>query len=593
LRVRHEKASVPHAVAICGLGGTGKSQLALKYAEDKKEQYNPILWIDATDEEAVRSSFERCAAELGLAVDRAEKQASAVVNAAALQIVLRWLHDRIEADDEWLVIIDNADDLSWGIKKIIPKGERGSILITSRDNRSPMLLPRGCELIQVGPMSPLEGAALLLHHLSWDADSAPETIQQRCSEVAEKLGYLPLAIDLAGAYIGNDPVPEQALTQYLADYDTHRDELLQMDNFRGLLQTEKTVWTVWDTTLERITNDYGLQPGLLLTFLAYFKGNIIQDEMFRLASLGMTAVDGELDDEAGEGIPTELRKFVTLDRSKWDSFLYRQSCDVLLRYSLLQRVDGEWAGVTMHSLVQWRAVQGDRSRPWGWWYTVLMLAACFQFIEEQSQPEFRRHLMMHFPDASAVYAKGDKDKRYEIFIGVTLGRVYYDEGRWEEAEKLFVQVMETRKTKLGADHPLTLTSIANLASTYKNQGRWEEAERLFVQVMEILKIKLGVDHPSTLTSMGNLALTYRNQGRWEAAEKLEAQVMETSKTKLGADHPDTLRGMGNLAFTWNSQGRHSDALALMKECVHAQQRVFGKEHPYTLSSLATLEEWSS
>ncbi|KZL85290.1 kinesin light chain 3, partial [Colletotrichum incanum] len=83
--------------------------------------------------------------------------------------------------------------------------------------------------------------------------------------------------------------------------------------------------------------------------------------------------------------------------------------------------------------------------------------------------------------------------------------------------------METSKTKLGADHPDTLSSMANLASTFWNQGRWEEAEKLEVQVMETRKMKLGADHPSTLSSMANLASTYRNQGRWEEAEKLEVQ----------------------------------------------------------------------
>ena len=76
--------------------------------------------------------------------------------------------------------------------------------------------------------------------------------------------------------------------------------------------------------------------------------------------------------------------------------------------------------------------------------------------------------------------------------------------------------------------------MANLASTFWNQGRWEEAEKLFVQVMETSKTKLGADHPDTLTSMANLASTYKNQGRWEEAEKLQVQVMETRKTKLGA-----------------------------------------------------------
>ena len=71
---------------------------------------------------------------------------------------------------------------------------------------------------------------------------------------------------------------------------------------------------------------------------------------------------------------------------------------------------------------------------------------------------------------------------------------------WPITEELFVQVIETSKTKLGADHPNTLTCMANLALTYWSQGRWKDAEELFVQVIETRKTKLGADHPKTLTT---------------------------------------------------------------------------------------------
>ena len=77
------------------------------------------------------------------------------------------------------------------------------------------------------------------------------------------------------------------------------------------------------------------------------------------------------------------------------------------------------------------------------------------------------------------------------------------------------------KKLLGAEHPDTLTAMANLASTYRNQGRWNEAEQLEVQVMDMRKKLLGAEHPHTLTFMGNLASTYRNQGWWNEAEQLE------------------------------------------------------------------------
>ncbi|CAG8067062.1 unnamed protein product [Penicillium nalgiovense] len=591
LQIRHESASVPFAVTLHGLGGAGKSQLALKFTESNVNRFNPILWIDATREETVRSSFIRCAAELGLPEEQEKQQSTTLVDDRVIQGVLRWLRDRTEMDDEWLVIVDNADDFTWGLKKLMPKGTRGKIVITSRDDQSQKLIDRGCEQIRVDVMSPREARLVLMRHLSDDIDLLPESVQADCDEVANKLEYLPLALDLAGAYIGNSIAPEQSVRQYLEDYEKHRDQLLQMDHLRGLSPTERTVWTVWDTTLEKIEMEYTqLQPGLLLTFLAHFQGTIVQDEMFRLASLGMSAVV----DEFGEGVSTEVRMFLPETEGKWDNFTYRHSIDVLARYSLIQRVHGEWPGTIMHSLVQWRAIHRDQSQQWQWWYTKFVLAACSQIQEEAHQPQFRRHLILHVPDVRNIDLSCINNiEMGDIFIWRTLARVHYDEGRWAEAEQLRVQVVEMSKTKLGGDHPGTLTSMANLASTFWNQGRWGEAEQLEVQVMEKRKTKLGEDHPSTLTSMANLASTYRNQGRWKDAEQLEVQVMETRKTKLGEDHPDTLLSMANLAFTWKSSGHDAEARSLLRECLTKQTQTLGLHHHTTLSNSETLLAWET
>jgi hypothetical protein len=109
--------------------------------------------------------------------------------------------------------------------------------------------------------------------------------------------------------------------------------------------------------------------------------------------------------------------------------------------------------------------------------------------------------------------------------------------------------------------------------------------------METSKKVLGVDHPSTLTSMANLASTFWNQGRWKEAEELDVAVMETSKKVLGVDHPDTLTTMNNLAFTLKGQGRDEKALALMEDCVQKQKRILVPDHPFTTSSQATLNQW--
>ncbi|KAK4667919.1 LOW QUALITY PROTEIN: uncharacterized protein QC764_0111100 [Podospora pseudoanserina] len=582
LHIRHEKASVPYAVSVYGLGGVGKSQLALDYAEKHKLDYNPILWIDATDEETVRSSFKICAAELGLTVEGGENQGS-IITDAGVRAVLRWLCDRSEADDEWLLIVDNADDVSWGIQKVMPRGNRGRVIITSRDEQSTKLVGGTCESVRVGDMSPPEGRALLLRHLQLDEELAPGGIKDDCDRVVKKLEFLALAIDIAGAYIGSHSPSDKALQRYLADYERHRDELLQMDFFRGLLATEKTVWTVWDTTLEKIAmENKGMQPDILLTFLAHFKGGITRMRCFVwpvLAWKKSRLIWGKR--RAKECPLNSNNSFHSLETNGMIFDISRAAVHC-------SRVDGGWAGVTMHGLVRWRAMLSHRSRPWRQWYMVFVLAACCQNIEEE-QPEFRRQLVGHLPD---IHGNNGQEReyflRYQSFIGATIGRIYYDEGRWEEAEKLFVQVMETSKTKLGADHPDTLTSMANLASTFWNQGRLEEAEKLFVQVMETRKTKLGADHPSMLTSMANLASTYRNQGRWEEAEKLEVQVMETRKTKLGADHPSTLTTMANLASTFWNQGRWEEAEKLEVQVMETQKTKLGADHPDTLTSMANL-----
>ncbi|CAI7635278.1 unnamed protein product [Penicillium discolor] len=156
-----------------------------------------------------------------------------------------------------------------------------------------------------------------------------------------------------------------------------------------------------------------------------------------------------------------------------------------------------------------------------------------------------------------------------------------NQGRWEEAEQLEVQVMETRKMTLGGEDSSTLTSMANLASTYRNQGRWEEAEQFFIHVMETSRKKLGEDHPSTLTGMANLASTYMKQGRWEEAEQLDVQVMQTSKTKLGEDHPDTL------------STHKAEAIILLRDCLTKQKQTHGLNHPITLSNTKILLEWEA
>ena len=560
----------------------------MKYVEEYRDSYDPVLWIDAKGPEAVRSSFERCADEMQLHVDSTPTTGTELADSRIIQAVLRSLRARKSSDKKWLVVVDNADDVSWGLRTVFPQAGWGSLIITSQDSQACRLIPK-CEELRVDIMGPLEARAVLLQHLQWKSDSIPSHVQRRCDEIVKRLGYLALAVDLAGAYIGNEADQETALAQYLADYGKHQDDLLQRDYFRGLSETNKTVWTVWDKTLDRIQDlEPKASPHLLLAFFARFRGSIVQDELLRLASLGLPILK-ELFGEENEFLPTWMEAWIELNEDQWDSFYYRVARDLLIRYSLLQRADGEWPTVTMHSLVQWRAMKCEKDRPWDFWHLIFIAAVCIQSNKESAKPHFRRHIIPQILKGSTLkMAARGFDENQKGFIESNIGLVYHDEGRSKEAEELFKQVMEMKKRGLGEEHPDTLTSIVNLASTYRKQGRWKVAEELFEQVIEMRKRVLGEKHPETLTSMAYLASTYWDQGRWKEAEELEVQVMKMRKRVLGEEHPETLTDMANLASTYRDQGRWKEAEELKVQVMEMRKRVLGEEHPETLTSIANL-----
>ncbi|PLN86207.1 hypothetical protein BDW42DRAFT_109905 [Aspergillus taichungensis] len=583
LRSPDEDAVRPYAVSICGLGGTGKTQLAMRYAEQRRDQYSPILWINCTDQETLRSSFERCATELRLPLDRNSTQGSAVEDSTAVQAVLRWLRERKEYDTEWLVILDDVDDLSWGIRNFIPKGERGNVIITSRDEQSVRLLKSGCIKVTVDTMDPMEARSLLLCHLKRELTSVDDGLRDTCDKIAERLGYLALAVDLAGAYIGADADPESEVYQYLEDYGRHQDELLQEESFQGLSSYNKTVWTVWDTTLARIEKDHeDIHPDLLLSFLAHFKAIFIQDELFRLASLGLAIVRKEIFVGQDE-LPSWLLKLTKNEGEEWDSFTYRQALKPLLRYNLVKRQEGEWSGVTMHNLVRWRARKYRINSHWEIWNLQFVLAACQKVFEDTDHPQFRRHMVMHLPECTYAYLeqKGIPDQ-YKAQIWRKFGGLYHEEARLLEAEHLRLKVLEIHKTMLGDTHPTTLASMADVASTFRSLGQYKKAEVLHRQVWTTRKESLGQNDPDTLESACYLGAVLWDMGKYPEAEMLHRQTFEAREKVLGAEHPHTLVSLGYLGSVLESQGKYPEAEEAHRRALEGHEHVLGLPHPETM-----------
>jgi hypothetical protein len=162
----------------------------------------------------------------------------------------------------------------------------------------------------------------------------------------------------------------------------------------------------------------------LLAFLARFKGGIIQDKLFRRASLSFSAIDQEIHQRTPE-LSSWLKRLIKADEQEWDSLYYRKAVETLGRCNLSQRAGGEWPGVSMHNLVQWHATKFEQHQRWGRLYLMFALAVCRQISREAARPQFRRYMVTHVRDVGRCHLNdiGANDEK-EWFVWSTLSRVY-------------------------------------------------------------------------------------------------------------------------------------------------------------------------
>ena len=185
-------------------------------------------------------------------------------------------------------------------------------------------------------------------------------------------------------------------------------------------------------------------------------------------------------------------------------------------------------------------------------------------------------------------SKLGEDHPYTLTSMSNLALTYSALGQQDRALVLNEQTLKLRRSKLGEDHPDTLISMGNLASTYSALGQQDKALVLEEQTLKLSRSKLGEDHPDTLMSMSNLASTYSALGQQDRALVLNEQTLKLRRSKLGEDHPDTLTSMNNLAFTFSALGQQDKALVLSEQTLKFRRSKLGEDHPKTLTSMNNL-----
>ena len=547
--------------------------------------FSHLFWVDASSEESMELSFRGISSHLAAQYSGVD---------GSLGSVLQWISF---LQEEWLIVYDNADAPSPElVEKFIPPGNGGNILITRRNRFMGRIVPFENK-IEIKEMEEADAIALLLKASC--LDPLPEHLEVS-KKIVTELCCIPLAIDQAGAYI---EVGKCDLNQYLRQFSAHQQALMSDATFTGASKYNKTVYGTWDLSfkeIEKRANGHSTPEDaqaaqaaiLILQICAFYHHTCISKDIFQSAA--EEAIKQDVNSDRFKKLPQAVtlldHTLLGLDNDgNWDEFIFGQGISVLLSFSLMKS-EQSFETFSFHPLVHhWsreRMSKSEQQKMCEIGSTILSCAISWRFETENYR--LRRIIFPHIKANMLHERQIDLIRQYYDDKWINFALVLWENGDFNNAEQLEVQVIKMRKKLLGEDHLDTLISMANVANTYLNQGRWTEAEQLDFKVMEMRKRLLGAEHLDTLMSMGNLASTYRKQGRWNEAENLGVPVMEMYMKVLGAEHPDTLNSMANLAITYGYLGKWNEAEHLEVQVMDMSKKLLGAEHPDTLTSMANL-----
>jgi len=545
IETRRVALTQPHAIK--GLGGIGKTQIAVEYAYRSRNlgRYTHTFWVNAESEEAIIASFVTIADLLPSLTAHNETDQRKLAEA-----VKRWLE---QCKQCWLLILDNADDVAL-VRYYIPHQGNGSILLTTRANAVGSLATS----VEVETMGFLEGTQLLLRRAQRFEHASDEEINQ-AGNIVVALDHFPLALDQAGAYIEET---QCSLVDYLDLYRTHRQALLAQ---RRMPATDypHSVATTW-----------------LLSFQKVQQANPAAAELLHLCSF-----------LAPDRIPEELLRDgaaywpASLQQGTADPFMFQQLIAELLKFSLVKRLVEDHV-LSIHRLVQ--TVQRDRMEleTQRQWAERAVRAINAVFPDNPHDMAVWSQCLRYLDQAQACYALIEHYGLAFVEAASVLSRtgLYLDDhALYAIAEPLLKRALQIKERQLGASHPATASSLNNLAELYRAQGKYGEAEPLYQRALAIYEQQLGAAHPDTAGSLNNLAELYMTQGQYGEAEPLYQRALLICEQELGATHPDTASSLNNLAFLYITQRKYGEAEPLLKRVLAICEQSLGPEHPDTQS----------
>jgi tetratricopeptide (TPR) repeat protein/DNA-binding XRE family transcriptional regulator len=540
--------------AISGLGGIGKTQVAIEYAYRYREHYHDILWASSDSRETLMTSYLTLARLLRLP-EREEREQHKVIEA-----VKRWLREH----KGWLLILDDIEDLSL-VQEFVPTPRQGAVILTTRQGET---IPLAKALVlEVLPEE--EGSLFLLRRSGYlPRESTLETAsadnRKAALAIVQAVVGLPLALDQAGAYIAETKC---SLSDYLRLFKQRQTALLQR---RGTLSLDHplSVTATFSLAFEQVQqkNEAAIE---LLKLCAYLSPGTIPLELITQGAVHLGTVSKE----------------VTTDALQLD-----QALETLQAYSLVRR-DGESGTLSIHRLVQIVLQNKLEEAEQHYWaeHTVLTVNAVFPHADEVNWPQCER-LLPHALIA-AQYIET------EHISGEEAGRLLHEtatylqgRARDSEAETFYLLALSIFEQALGVEHPQVASLLNGLADLYTYQGKYKQAEPHHQRAIRILEQALGPEHPDLASPLDGLGCLYTKQGKYEQAEPLYQRVLDIRERSLGPEHPLVAQPLYNLAGLDYLWGEYERAGSLLQRALHILEQALGPEHLHVTYPLEGLAE---
>ncbi|MCL2625400.1 MAG: tetratricopeptide repeat protein [Cystobacterineae bacterium] len=534
--------------AIAGLGGIGKTQLALEYAHRFRDDYaDAIWWIKA--EKSPREDLLEFAEKCGFLPEG--RDAASQLNDKDL---IGRLNNWFAGHNSFLLIFDNVETVET-IQPFIERVRTGHLLVTTRDRK---LNLANSTMIDLDVFTVDEARAFMRERLPRKAINAELTLDK----LTELLELLPLALEQAAAYMA-DVDNDCDCEEYISLFEQHG--LKVFEGTAAKLKDynyNKIVTTTWNISLSKLS-----EPARqLFSLCAYMAPDNIPLDFFVCQA---------------ERLPEPLHNELS------NKLKFNEVIQSLVKYALAKR-EGNF--LSIHRLVQ--AVTRQNQAGDMQWLSCCLNMACAVFEYEYGNKSlmdmdtFEKnvlHILSIVNHAKEVLVDEEAQKK--------IRRLYYRAGfgfdcssKYSEARECFQKALEISEKLLDKEHPDIAIAYNDIAETYASQGNYVEAQKWNQKALTIREKVLDKEHPDTATTYNNIASVHYNQGNYDEAMEWNRKALVIREKMLSKEHPDTATTYNNIAVIHNSKGDYAQALEYSQKALEICEKLLGKKHPHTVAA---------